>query len=103
MEKITEEINIGEYLAETEFCDFKHPTIQELAGKITKNHKSQKIKAIAIFYWVRDNIPYKFGSWGKKASKVLDEKHGMCTNKALLLTALLRASGISCLLYTSDA
>lgn len=93
MEKNNKE-NINEYLISTEYCDINHPKISELARKITKRYKEPRDKAVALFYWVRDEVPYKFGSWQKKASRVLREGYGMCTNKALLLTALFRSCGI---------
>ncbi|MBZ9571935.1 transglutaminase family protein [Patescibacteria group bacterium] len=82
------------FLKETEFCDFAHPDIQEIAYKITDSYTNNRDKAVSLFYWVRDNILYRVGNWQKKASETLVEKEGACTNKANLLVALLRANNI---------
>ena len=86
--------DLGVFLEETKYCNFNHPEIQKITSNITKNCKDDKEKSIALFYWVRDNIKYRFGNWGLSASEVLKQGHGMCTNKAVLLTTFLRASHI---------
>ena len=85
---------IKDFLKPTRYCDSDNPIILEQANFITTPYHSIREKAVALFEWVRDNINYKFGYWGKKASQVLKEKEGMCTNKANLLIALLRAAKI---------
>ena len=85
---------IKNFLKETEFCDFSHPTIQKFAHKITENCTNNREKAVSLFYWVRDNILYRVGLWQRKASETLIEKEGACTNKTNLLVALLRANNI---------
>jgi hypothetical protein len=87
-------IDLKNFLVETEYCDINHPNIQKIAKKITKDCNSEREKAISLFYWVRDNIEYRFGSWSIKASDVLFKRYGMCTNKAVLLTSLLRTTKI---------
>ena len=84
----------GNFLEETEYCNFSHPIVKGLAIEITKNCNTDREKAVALFYWVRNNIQYTFGAWGIKASQVVLQKKGMCTNKAVLLTTLLRACNI---------
>lgn len=83
--------NLKEYLQPTKYCDCNHPKIKELAFELTKNCHSKREKAITLFYWVRDNIKFKFDYWGRKTSEVLKRRQGMCTNKTNLLIALLRA------------
>lgn len=83
---------LKKFLEETNFCDFCHPDIQKLAHQLTERHNNPRNKAVALFYWVRDNILYRVGSWQKKASETLKEKEGTCTNKTNLLVALLRTS-----------
>lgn len=85
---------MDEFLRETEYCDFKKPEILELSQKLTSGFDNQKDKAVALFYWVRDNIHYRVGLWTRKASETLAERSGACTNSANLLVALLRASNI---------
>jgi hypothetical protein len=84
----------SEFLKETEFCDFSHPTIQKLSHEICGKLDNDRDKAVALYYWVRDNILYRIGIWNRKASETLWEMEGTCTNKANLLIALLRANNI---------
>lgn len=83
-----------EFLKETEFCDFRHPTIQKLSHEICGKLHNDREKAVALYYWVRDNTLYRIGIWNRKASETLYEMEGTCTNKANLLIALLRANNI---------
>jgi hypothetical protein len=82
------------FLKETNFCDFHHPAIQEIAAKIYYTHHTAKERAIAAFYFIRDNILWRFGDWNKKASETLHEREGSCSNKANLLVAILRAMNV---------
>ncbi len=86
--------NPKDFLQETRYCDHNHPIIRQTAHEITRPYFTEKEKAVALFKYVRDDVLFKFGYWGKKASTVLKEKSGMCTNSANLLIALLRSSGI---------
>jgi hypothetical protein len=86
--------DLKSFLQETKFCDFNHPLIQKTAREITKSCLSNYEKSKALFYWVKENIKFEFGYWGIKASEVLNEKRGMCTNKSNLLIALSRSIGI---------
>ncbi|MDD5590146.1 MAG: transglutaminase-like domain-containing protein [Candidatus Portnoybacteria bacterium] len=85
---------MNEFLTETKYCDFNNSKVKELATKITENAKTDQEKAVALFYWVRDNILYRVGFWNRKASETLLDGKGVCTCKANLLIALLRAIGI---------
>jgi hypothetical protein len=85
---------LNDFLKETEFCDFRHPEIQKLSHRICGKIDNDRDKAIALYYWVRDNIIYRLGLWNRKASETLWEMEGTCTNKANLLIALLRANNI---------
>ena len=86
--------NLKKFLEESEYCDFKHPMIKNKAREITKDCIDDREKAVALFYWVRDNILYRVGLWKRESSKTLVEKEGTCTNKSNLLVALLRSVGI---------
>lgn len=88
------EDDLKNFLIETEYCNFKYHSIAKLAKEINGGYTNNTDKSVAAFYWVRDNIRYSFGLWDKKASDVLQQEYGMCTNKAVLLTSLLRALGI---------
>lgn len=85
---------LSSFLKETEYCDFNHPEVQKVAHEIGATFDTDRDKAIALFYWVRDNVLYRVGLWNRKASETLYEREGTCTNKANLLVALLRANNL---------
>ena len=70
------------------FCDHHHHAIQRVAAFLRRQDPWET--AIAIWHFVR-NMPYRFGSWNLTASETLQLGFGMCTTKANLQTALLRA------------
>jgi hypothetical protein len=85
----------GEYLAQTELCDWNDGEVSDLAAKIRKGSTDDRAYAINAFYWVRDNVFYAMDSdlpW--KASDTLVLRRGNCWSKSNLLVALCRASGI---------
>lgn len=91
--------DIDRYLKCTEVIDSDSPMIKEKAEFITKRLHTDKEKAIALFYFVRDEIrhnPYAPAYVPEycKASVILREGNGICQHKAILLTALARAVGI---------
>ena len=75
-------------------------TIKAKANELTSGLKSDKEKTRAIFLWVATkvrNIPLPLGITGyapNPADSVLKNMYGDWRDKAVLLTALLRASGI---------
>jgi transglutaminase-like putative cysteine protease len=92
--------DLDQYLQPTEFLDFQKDRVKKKANEITDGLKSDKQKAIALFYWVRDNIKYNMYTYNPKikanlkASVTLRRKNGFCMSKAVLLSALARATGI---------
>jgi len=46
------------YLQSTEFFNFNKQSVSKKAIEITEDLKTDKEKAIALFYWVRDKIKY---------------------------------------------
>jgi RND superfamily putative drug exporter len=87
---------VGDALAVGFYCDHEHPAIRARAAQLarTLDEPDPVGIAIAAFEFVRDRIAYKIGPWGVPASTTLALEEGTCTNKANLLAALLRASGI---------
>ena len=81
-------------IQETVFCDVNHTVVltlaKELAGEETDTVKITQ----AVFKHVRDNIRFGFDLVQVKASQTLEKGYGVCWNKALLLTALLRANRV---------
>lgn len=83
------------YLIATEYCDADARPIQELARTLTRGCRDDRHRAITVFEWVQDEIPYRiFHNWSQKASETLAIRGGACTNKANLYAALMRALGI---------
>ncbi|MDI6602874.1 MAG: transglutaminase family protein [Patescibacteria group bacterium] len=89
--KIFSKKDLNLFLQPTKYCDSNNQEIKQIARKIASLYKNKKEKVKALFYWVKDQIKFEFGHWGIKASETLRRKRGMCTNKANLLIALLRA------------
>jgi len=90
---------IENYLRCTEIIDCDTESVREKAIETTKGLKTDKEKAVALYYFVRDKIKHNaytplYDPSRYKASSTLEAGHGMCQNKAILLVALARAVGI---------
>ncbi len=72
-------------------CDHEHSEIVATAKKLAGSNQWET--AINIWRFVRQT-PYRFGYWDLLASQTLAMGCGMCTSKANLHAALLRASGL---------
>ena len=72
-------------------CDYDNPAITQIVGFL--KGKNDWESAINVWKFVR-NMPYRFGFWNVKASETLGLGFGMCTTKANLQVALLRALNI---------
>ena len=69
-------------------CDQGHPAVLALAHSLRR--ESPAASAQAIFHAMQ-RMPYRFGLWQETASRTLARGSGMCTTKANLQVALLRA------------
>jgi transglutaminase-like putative cysteine protease len=99
MEKKTEKNDMEVYLRPTFTIDSDHERIVETAEKLTGACSSDEEKAVKLFYFVRDSIPYNVYMISVfiedfRASRILEWGKGYCVQKAVLLTALGRASGL---------
>lgn len=95
------------YLKATETIDCAVPAIREKARSLTGGSANTKQKAIALFHFVRDEIKFNAYAPGdlieyNRASVVLERGHGFCYQKAILLVALARATGIPARLGFAD-
>jgi len=96
------------YLQPNEFFDFDKKSVSDKAFEITHNLKSQKEKAIGLFYWVRDEIKYNMALFIPKvknyfiASKTIQRREGFCVSKSILLSTLARAVGIPARIHLVD-
>ena len=86
------------YLRPSELIDSDHPEIVAKANKIA-GAGGDRDKALRLYYAVRDGLrydPYKtpMKREAYRASATLAAGHGYCVNKAGLMAALCRASGV---------
>ena len=99
MQKKAKKNDMEVYLRPTFAIDSDHERIVETAEKLTGGCSSDEEKAVKLFYFVRDSIPYNVYMISVfiedfKASRILEWGKGYCVQKAVLLTALGRASGV---------
>ncbi|MHA1805733.1 MAG: transglutaminase-like domain-containing protein [Promethearchaeota archaeon] len=96
------------YLKPTYFFDIENKKLRNKAQELTADLKSEKEKAIKLFYFVRDEIKYNmklFIPQVKKnfvASKVLKKGEGFCVSKSILLSSLARIVGIPARIHLVD-
>ena len=101
-------MTMEEYLQPTEFLDFDKSRVYEKAKEIIKGSKTDREKAIALFYWVRDQIKYNMYTYDPrnrenlKASVTLHRSNGFCMSKAVLLSTFARAVGIPARIHMID-
>lgn len=93
----TDEIAL--WLKATQTINSDHEAIRNSAEELCAPHDEERGKARALFYFVRDSIHYNayMASTFREdfvASTVLAWRRGYCVQKAVLLAALARASGI---------
>ena len=87
---------MDEYLRSTHVIDCDTNAVRNKSIELTGNQRTIREKAIALFYFVRDEISHEPYAPGYvlddyKASITIQRGKGFCTHKAILLTALARA------------
>lgn len=96
------------YLQPTEFFDFDNDSVRDKAAEITRDLKTNKEKAIALFYYVRNEFKYNMMTYipkvkdNFKASFTLKRGDGFCVSKSILLSSLARAVGIPARIHLVD-
>lgn len=75
----------------TTLCDIDHPEIRRRAARLRRATPASTAQAILQFV---QPMPYRFGPWQERASDTLARGVGMCTTKANLQVALMRAAGL---------
>jgi len=83
-----------EFLQPTRFCDCHHPLVRHKAERLSAGAVAAADIAARVFTFMREHVPYRFDFWNTTASHTLVKGRGMCTNKANLQVALLRACGV---------
>jgi transglutaminase-like putative cysteine protease len=88
------------YLRSTPLLNYDHPDLQALVAERNWRVLPERERIGAIYDFVRDEIPFGYNATDDlPASAVLADRHGQCDTKAILLMALLRATGIPCRLH----
>ena len=95
------------YLHCTYTIDCEEESVKEKAQILTMDKETTVDRATALFYFVRDEIKYNpyvplYTLEDNKASATLQRGEGYCVQKAILLAALARASGIPTKLGFAD-
>jgi transglutaminase-like putative cysteine protease len=90
---------MDEYLKPTEFIDSDHAAVREFAEHHTADSNTDIERAVKLYYAVRDGFQYDpylldLRRDSMKASALLNKTSGYCIEKALLLAASARASGV---------
>jgi transglutaminase-like putative cysteine protease len=90
-----------------DFVEVDHPDVVAFAEEATAGANTDREKAVALFYAVRDKIrydPYLMTDDPEmyRASAVVKAKVGYCINKSVLLAAAARAVGIPARLGFAD-
>lgn len=94
-------------LKATHFIDSEEESIHALSRDITSSSDSTRESAIRLFECVRDSVRYNpyspmLNEQDYKASIILERGFGYCVQKAILLAALCRSSGIPAILCFAD-
>ncbi|MBF5044553.1 transglutaminase domain-containing protein [Aggregicoccus sp. 17bor-14] len=84
----------GENLKSTLVVESSDPQIRALAKSIVGPEKDAQAAARRIITWVATNLEKDYGASADRATDVLRQKKGDCTEHSLLAVALLRAAGI---------
>ena len=89
------------------FVDADHPDVSAFAARATEGAVTDREKAVALFYAVRDGIrydPYRLSADAEtyRASAVLRAGVAYCIPKAVLLCAAARAVGLTARLGFAD-
>lgn len=91
----------------TYYVDADHPDVVDWARDVTRNQPTDRDRAVALFYAVRDGIRYDpYASSADpddyRASVILGRDRNWCVPKSVLLTAGARAVGVPSLLGFAD-
>src|ERR1051325_11033037 len=101
----TDPSQLAACLAPTRFIESSAPAVVELGASLQRH--TPRETAVALFDWVRDHVRYDSSAAGDppddyRATRVLERRSGYCIQKAVLLCALARASGIPTRLGFAD-
>lgn len=91
--------DLDRYLVATEYLNYDHPAVRAFAERAVQGARSDREKAVKLYYAVRDEIRYdpyciELKAEQFKASWCLERGAGFCVHKGALLAAAARANGI---------
>jgi transglutaminase-like putative cysteine protease len=84
----------GENLKSSIIVESDNAQIRELATQLVGSEKDAYTAAKKIVGWVATNLKKDYGASADRATDVLRQRKGDCTEHSLLTVSLLRASGI---------
>jgi transglutaminase-like putative cysteine protease len=87
-------LHLTPFLLPSELCDAAHSAVVGLARALVPAGASARQAAVAVHRFVREEVAYVLHRKDLRASDVASLREGMCTNKAMLQVALLRATGL---------
>ncbi len=91
---VTPPKGVGEYLKSSLIVESDNAEIQHLAETLVGGEKDAYRAALKINEWVYKNLQKDYGASADRATDVLRQKKGDCTEHSLLATSLMRAAGI---------
>ena len=84
MKSKTENVNLDDYLKPTKMCDSDNQIVIQKAQALTEIASTDKEKAKAIFYFIRDEIEFYMSPYFGTASNTLKQGNIKCfPNKSL--------------------
>ncbi len=94
-------------LAPTYYLDHTEPTVADFAHEAIGSARSDRDKAVALFYAVRDGLRYdpytsSDDAADYRASVIATQDRSWCVPKSILLTAAARAVGVPAALGFAD-
>lgn len=84
----------GKYLASDIIVESDDPAIRALAQRIAGNESDAWKTALKVNAWVYANLKKEYGASADRATDVLRQLKGDCTEHSLLAVALLRSLGL---------
>jgi transglutaminase-like putative cysteine protease len=98
---------VHDALRAAHYVDSDHPDVRDWAHDIVRGVATDRDKAVALFYAVRDGVRYD--PWASspsdedyRASVIVHKDRNWCVPKSILLTAGARAVGVPSLLGFAD-
>ncbi len=92
--------NMKNLLLETPLLDYHSPNIQTLIAQRGWRELPLYERIGAVYHFVKDEIRFGYNKQDAlTASQILQDGHGQCNTKGILLMALFRAVGIPCRLH----